>query len=515
MAEFDLFRVTINTNDRIDKDRANSSTPAKIFSATIKDAGKPFHGVAKVTLASGDEDLERLHNCAETHRLLDHQRHITQIFGMHEITKTDLFGTEKRFILLMEKAEGSVRDLIDPKTPEMDALRRKLFGKMSHQEILRQTADGLAYIHSKTDSNSNYISHRDVKPGNLLIFPRDRDGAYNIKYTDFDSSKELTVDSNKVSSVRLTPQYLDPNIEEIKAKGGEVSIKDYLAGDVFSCGLVFFEVLTPDGRYMFKGIIKPDQTNLMNAKVDELGRNMIMIMTWPDPKGRPQMVQVLKLPYFMNVNDHLQNWNAITQVIQDFDDSPESNAMKDDLEDSFFMVFEEPWQDKPYVVEAILLFNMRNPAKPNKPPKTTLWQLIRLLRNMFIHAQQHKQALKDHFGVEVSALDILREVLKPDGSPRVLMHLYWFAQRRLSDVKELKFIKEFPEGCVVAYEKLMEHEKDKIEKNGGMDALRVKCQLPVKSKPNVWGTRGANITVTTSNKLTSFAFISPKKYALY
>ena len=122
---------------------------------------------------------------------------------------------------------------------------------------------------------------------------------------------------------------------------------------------------------------------------------------------------------------------------------------------------------------------MRNPAKPNKPPKPTLWQLIRFLRNMFTHGQQHKQALVDHFGVEVSPVDILREVLKPDASPRLLMHLYWYAQRLLSDVKELKFIKQFPEGCVVAYEKLMEHEQARIEKNGGMNALRIKCQLPI------------------------------------
>ena len=69
----------------------------------------------------------------------------------------------------------------------------ELLDKMPAREIVRQVFTGLAYVHSKTDDVNDKITHRDVKPENILIVRHKRDGSFAIKFTDFDSSKQLDV----------------------------------------------------------------------------------------------------------------------------------------------------------------------------------------------------------------------------------------------------------------------------------------------------------------------------------
>ena len=86
---------------------------------------------------------------------------------------------------------GSLQDVLRPTTDEAHALRAALFEKMSRKALLRQIFDALTYIHSNTDEQRNKISHRDVKPENLLVVALERDGSFALKFTDFDSAKQL------------------------------------------------------------------------------------------------------------------------------------------------------------------------------------------------------------------------------------------------------------------------------------------------------------------------------------
>ena len=153
------------------------------------------------------------------------------------------------------------------------------------------------------------------------------------------------------------------------------------------------------------------------------------------------------------------------EAIVDFDESVESEAKRALLNGSFFMVFEEPWHDNPYVVEDIFEFSMHKPKAPKTRPTkpkygTTLLELLRFCRNMLVHAGQHKNAVERHFGAPCSPDDLLGEIL--NGSPRLLIHLYWFAKSHLRHLPHLKFLKKFPVQCAEAYEQLMDHVREEI-----------------------------------------------------
>ena len=93
--------------------------------------------------------------------------------------------------LLSFPTSGSLRDVLRPTTDEARTLQVALFEKMSRKALLRQVFDALTYIHSNTDDQRNKISHRDVKPENLLVVALERDGSFALKFTDFDSAKQL------------------------------------------------------------------------------------------------------------------------------------------------------------------------------------------------------------------------------------------------------------------------------------------------------------------------------------
>jgi CHASE2 domain-containing sensor protein/tRNA A-37 threonylcarbamoyl transferase component Bud32 len=98
--------------------------------------------------------------------------------------------------------------------------------------ILAQTADALDYAHSQK------VIHRDVKPANIMLL---RDG--KIKVTDFGIAKAVSDSKTRSGIVLGTPNYMSP--EQIN--GHDLDGRS----DVFSLGVVFFELLT--GQLPFRG----------------------------------------------------------------------------------------------------------------------------------------------------------------------------------------------------------------------------------------------------------------------
>ena len=85
---------------------------------------------------------------------------------------------------------ASLRDILSPATPEMQRLREEVLSQRDWKDIIQEVLQGLAYINSNK-WHSNNISHRDVKPENIIIVRRQRDGALMFKFSDFDSAKIL------------------------------------------------------------------------------------------------------------------------------------------------------------------------------------------------------------------------------------------------------------------------------------------------------------------------------------
>jgi serine/threonine-protein kinase len=90
-------------------------------------------------------------------------------------------------------------------------------------EVIRQVAAGLAYAHDRR------VMHRDVKPENILIF---EDGRAAL--TDFGASR-FAADATRTYTDAGTLGYMAPEQAYGRAR---------LASDVFSLGLIAYELLT-------------------------------------------------------------------------------------------------------------------------------------------------------------------------------------------------------------------------------------------------------------------------------
>jgi CHASE2 domain-containing sensor protein/tRNA A-37 threonylcarbamoyl transferase component Bud32 len=104
-------------------------------------------------------------------------------------------------------------------------LRRLLF-------VVAETAFALDYAHSQG------VIHRDVKPANIMLL---KDG--KVKVTDFGIAKAVSSSQTKSGIVLGTPNYMSP--EQIN--GQDIDGRS----DIFSLGVVFFELLT--GQLPFHG----------------------------------------------------------------------------------------------------------------------------------------------------------------------------------------------------------------------------------------------------------------------
>ena len=157
-------------------------------------------------------------------RLLREAERASSISNQHMAAIYDVLEEESELYLVMEYVEGETLRL-SLKQP-LDAARFFSFA--------RQCAEALAAAHARG------ILHCDLKPENIIITP-----ANEVKILDFGLAKtlphsELSEDSSpttsKSTSISGTPAYMSPEIlmEQVPDQ----------RSDIFSMGVVFYEVLT-------------------------------------------------------------------------------------------------------------------------------------------------------------------------------------------------------------------------------------------------------------------------------
>ena len=152
--------------------------------------------------------------------------------------------------------------------------------------------------------------------------------------------------------------------------------------------------------------------------------------------------------------EHIRALNALNETLIQLDEAKEeSKEIKKALNDSFYMLFGEDvsdWRTLPFVLPEVL----RKSRYSN-----SVACCLRYCRNLIIHAGQHREALRKHFGRELKEVDVLREVLAR--VPRLVVHGRWFARRFLPQLASVAG-SQFPWACVQAYEQQMEAQRQKI-----------------------------------------------------
>lgn len=144
----------------------------------------------------------------------------------------------------MEKCDGSMDRLFLSKD---DGIKKKLSIDPSimpsDKEVLIQLARGLEHIHSRM------ISHRDVKPENVLISVKGSEVTF--KWADFGLCKPVSEERGTYtqSYIRGTLCWISPEVMEMENRGTDNRgcPKGSTKSDIWSAGCVFF-------YYLMKGI---------------------------------------------------------------------------------------------------------------------------------------------------------------------------------------------------------------------------------------------------------------------
>jgi len=174
---------------------------------------------------------------------------------LHHANIVDIleFGQEgSRYYLAMEFVDGAtLSDII-----KLCGMRDVLLPRFAIIDLALQVCRGLHYAHTLEDRDGQplHLVHRDLKPSNIIV---DRQGT--AKILDFGIAKAASnlFGATAPGLVKGTPRYMSPE----QLDGMEALTP---ASDVFSLGLVLYEVIT--GEVLFQADTMPE----LVAKICEL-----------------------------------------------------------------------------------------------------------------------------------------------------------------------------------------------------------------------------------------------------
>jgi eukaryotic-like serine/threonine-protein kinase len=188
----------------------------------------------------------------------------------------DVFPDGNELFLVMEYIDGQT-------------LRRRMDSPITIPEfceIALQSAEALAAAHEKG------ILHGDVKPANIMLTQKGE-----VKVCDFGLSRRVySTATADTASVRLglagTPAYMSPEVLEERTVD--------LRADIFSLGVVFYEMLTNTNPFAVKALLgtmdrirtyTPESLDHVNPAVPPKLAAIVSKMIEKDPESRYSQMQ--------------------------------------------------------------------------------------------------------------------------------------------------------------------------------------------------------------------------------
>ncbi len=210
-------------------------------------------------------------------------------------------------IRMLDQTTYSLYVLMERSKRDWDTdIKKHLKKKKNYEEkelisIMRQLADALLFMQTKLK-----ISHRDIKPQNVLIFG---DGIYKI--ADFGEAKEIKI-NKEINTLKGTELYMSPALYwGLRNETRNVNHDPYKS-DVFSLGFCFLYAAALNFKilYQVREVYNSDKMNKilnqqLNKKYSATFINILSNMLEVDETKRydfSQLIEVIDTNYDKNGN---------------------------------------------------------------------------------------------------------------------------------------------------------------------------------------------------------------------
>ena len=173
--------------------------------------------------------------------------------------------------------------------------QRKFYTEKELINILKQLCEALLFLKNKLK-----ITHRDIKPQNILVFDDDI-----YKLADFGEAKEVKI-SKKLNTLRGTELYMSPVLYE-GLKNNKVDVKhDSFKSDVFSLGFCFLYAagLNFNLLYQVRDIKENDVLeNIINTQlIKYYSKNFVLIVSLMLKIDETKRIEFSEILEFINKN---------------------------------------------------------------------------------------------------------------------------------------------------------------------------------------------------------------------
>eukprot|EP00808_Paulinella_micropora_P010054 g6553.t1 len=220
--------------------------------------------------------------------IVDHPRCIK----MYEVIETP-----SMLILVLELVEGG--DLVQNFNDASDGM---VYSEQDTAVIVARLADALAYLHDKG------ITHRDVKPENVLSVARD--DKTDVRLIDFGSAALQEDKEGKLTEFLGTPNYVAPEILNKEPYGHEV--------DVWSLGVLSYFLMsaeTPFASVSTRATYKKIQSGkfgfpkVMWTHRSREAKDFIKCCLTPDPERRITAREIASHPWIKKHTGQTKVWD--------------------------------------------------------------------------------------------------------------------------------------------------------------------------------------------------------------
>jgi len=223
------------------------------------------------------------------------EREARALFGLQHpnILRVFDFGVvESMPYLVMELLQGETLDVM---------LERGLPGVPVALDIVAEVLSGLAFAHD------HGVVHRDLKTENLFVM-RSAHGGFSLKVLDFGLVK-FTDDGRWGQGVQLTamgdvfgtPAYMSPE----QSLGDPVDVRT----DVYSMGVVLFELLTGSWPFMCEDRIEMAQAHMRTAPPS-------LASVRPELEAHPQLNAIVQKALSKKREDRFQSAGEMLAAVE-------------------------------------------------------------------------------------------------------------------------------------------------------------------------------------------------------